>query len=171
MLLPFVRAGLAGRRPVQHARGFTLLELLVVLALLGLVVGTVALSLRDGATTRLEREADRLVTLLESARVEARGAGLPVYWEPVPELPGQPAGAQFRFVGLPGSVALPERFLNEGVQAAVQGPRALTLGPEPLIGAQRVTLSLEGRQITLATDGLQPFAVVATEAPGGTATR
>ena len=33
--------------------------------------------------------------------------------------------------------------------------------PEPIIGAQRVTLSLDAQRITLATDGLGPFAVAA----------
>lgn len=150
---------------MKPARGFTLLELLVVLSLMAVVVGTVALSLRDPALTRLEREADRLVALLESARVEARGAGLPVYWEPVEPQPGQPRTRDFRFVGLPGSVQLPERFLDPEVRAWV-GTGALRLGPEPVIGAQRVTLGLDGRQITLATDGLQPFAVVATQDSG-----
>jgi general secretion pathway protein H len=34
------------------------------------------------------------------------------------------------------------------------------LGPEPLIGAQRIVLSLEDRRLTLETDGLGPFEVV-----------
>ncbi|WP_240636116.1 prepilin-type N-terminal cleavage/methylation domain-containing protein [Caldimonas tepidiphila] len=151
---------------MKPARGFTLLELLVVLSLMAVVIGTVALSLRDPALTRLEREADRLVALLESARAEARGAGLAVYWTPIAPEPGQPATRDFRFVGLPESIRLPERFLDPEVRATIHGANALRLGPEPLIGAQRVTLRLEERQITLATDGLQPFAVVSTEAGG-----
>lgn len=140
----------------------------MVLALMGIVVGVMTLSLRDPAAAQLEREADRLAALLEAARAEAQGAGLAVRWEPVPPLPGQgAAGRQFRFVGLPASLALPDRFLDERVRAWIPGASALRLGPEPLIGAQRVTLSLDNRQITLATDGLQPFAVVSTEVPGG----
>lgn len=151
---------------MRTSRGFTLLELLVVMSLMAVVIGTVALSLRDPALSRLEREADRLVALLEAARVEARGAGLPVYWEPLEPRPGQPRTRDFRFVGLPGSVQLPETFLDPEVRAWTDAG-ALRLGPEPVIGAQRVTLGLEERRITLATDGLQPFAVVATDAGGG----
>ena len=47
--------------------------------------------------------------------------------------------------------------MNEGVQARIVGARALLLGPEPLIGAQRVELTLGDRHITVATDGLAPF--------------
>ena len=43
------------------------------------------------------------------------------------------------------------------------GARAVVLGPEPLIGAQRIVLRLRDQRLTLATDGLGPF-VVAPEA-------
>ncbi len=36
----------------------------------------------------------------------------------------------------------------------------LTLGPEPLIGAQRVRLRQGARQVLVGTDGLQPFALL-----------
>ena len=39
------------------------------------------------------------------------------------------------------------------------GQPPLRLGPEPLIGAQRITLQLDGQQRVLSTDGLAPFAV------------
>ena len=37
--------------------------------------------------------------------------------------------------------------------------RAVVLGPEPLIPAQRIVLNLQDRRLTLATDGLGPFEV------------
>jgi penicillin amidase len=40
------------------------------------------------------------------------------------------------------------------------GAQVLVLGPEPLIAAQRLVLQQGDRQLTLATDGLSPFAVV-----------
>ena len=43
------------------------------------------------------------------------------------------------------------------------GARAVvTLGPEALIGPQRILLSLDDRRLVLATDGLGPFTVVDT---------
>jgi general secretion pathway protein H len=43
----------------------------------------------------------------------------------------------------------------------VIGARAVRLGPEPLIGAQRIVLNLGDQRLVLATDGLGPFAVAA----------
>jgi general secretion pathway protein H len=53
---------------------------------------------------------------------------------------------------------LPQNWLTPDIAAEVVGRRGLVLGPEPLIGAQRVTLRLGDRRLTLATDGLSPFA-------------
>lgn len=144
------------------ARGFTLLELMIVLSLLAVVVATVTLSIRDPSATQLEREAERLSALLEAGRAESRTSGVAVRWQPVRN--PEEGGDQFRFVGLPDAVALPTRWLNEGVRADIIGSPLITLGPEPIIGAQRITLSLDDRRVSLATDGLQPFAIV-PEAP------
>ena len=61
-------------------------------------------------------------------------------------------------VGLATS-ELPSHWLNPGVSAEVVGARALVLGPEPLIGAQTIVLSLDDKRLLLATDGLGPFVV------------
>jgi general secretion pathway protein H len=39
----------------------------------------------------------------------------------------------------------------------------VSLGPEPLIGAQRVVLRLADQKLELRTDGLGPFTVVSDE--------
>jgi general secretion pathway protein H len=72
---------------------------------------------------------------------------------------GDPA-VDFRFVGLPPSDKMPQRWLDRATHADVAGARAVVLGPEPLIGAQRIVLSLEDHRLVLATDGLGPFVVV-----------
>src|SRR5438128_3651594 len=64
-----------------RTRGFTLIELMVVMALIAVAVGMVALSLRDPAADQLDREAVRLAALLESARAESRTAGVPLRFE------------------------------------------------------------------------------------------
>ena len=46
-------------------RGFTLLELLVVMAIVALVSAGVGFAMRDASLTQLERDADRLSALLE----------------------------------------------------------------------------------------------------------
>ncbi len=143
----------AGRRAM---RGFTLIELMVVVALIAIASAVVSLALRDPASTRLDHEAARLVALLEAARTEARASGLPASWEPRPV---QVGAEGFRFVGLPASSELPSHWLNPGVSAEVVGARALVLGPEPLIGAQTIVLRLDDQRVLLATDGLGPFVV------------
>ena len=143
-------------------RGFTLIELLMVLVIIAIASSVASLALRDPAATRLEQEASRLVALLEAARTEARASGLAARWEPHPE---QADAAGFRFIGLPPAADLPSHWLAEGVTAEVLGARAIVLGPEPLIGAQRIVLRLDAQRLTLATDGLGPFTVVTEGAP------
>jgi general secretion pathway protein H len=143
--------------PGGRARGFTLIELLVVVALVAIAAGVAAFALPDGRQRQLEQEAARLAVLLESARADARASGLAVRWEPAAADASD--GAAFRFIGLPPSGSLPQRWLGEGVSAEVIGARAVRLGPEPLIGAQRIVLRLGERRLDLATDGLGPFVV------------
>ena len=152
--------------PPRH--GFTLIELLLVLLLIALASGLVSLSLRDAGQVSLEREAQRLAALLEAGRAEARATGVAVRFELVGQgeraATAEQADAQFRFTGLapgslPGSGNSPGRWLDPAVAAQIDNASALRLGPEPLIGAQRITLRLDGQTRVLATDGLAPFAV------------
>lgn len=145
----------------RASRGFTLIELMIVVSLIAIVSAVAVLALRDPSSTQLEREAARLSALLETARAEARAAGVLVQWVPDAE------ARSFRFVGLPPALGLPSGWLGDGVTAEVRVPAGLTraavLGPEPVIGPQRIVLRLADQHLTLATDGLGPFAVVADD--------
>nr|WP_295079628.1 prepilin-type N-terminal cleavage/methylation domain-containing protein [uncultured Roseateles sp.] len=138
------------------SRGFSLIELLVVVAMIAIAAATVSLSLRDPAAAQLEREAERLVALFETARAESRAAGLNVQWAPV-ELAG--SADQFRFIGLPARIQLPRRWLGEVVNVEIANGRSVRLGPEPMIGAQQLRLRLGNQQLSLSTDGLAPFEI------------
>ena len=144
-----MRAGTACRA----VRGFTLVELLVVLFLIGLATGVASLALRDPTASRLDQEAARLGALLEAGRAESRATGVAVRFE----LADPGAAQAFRFVGLPNSPDRQQQWLNPGLKAHIVGATALVLGPEPLIGAQRIELRLGERHLVLATDGLAPF--------------
>jgi general secretion pathway protein H len=144
-------------------QGFTLLELMVVVAIIALATATVSLALPDSNRDRLETEALRLSALLESARAQSRTSGVPVYWRSTSE--------GFEFLGLstrkdaPNPLAGTRSWLQADTRAQVVLPADtanLVLGPEPLISAQRLQLQLGTQTWTRATDGLGPFAV----APG-----
>lgn len=149
------------RAAPQAERGFTLIELMVVVTLIAIASAVASLALRDPAATQLEREGARLAALLESARAEARSAGVAVVWVPHPAGEGNAGG--FEFVGLPAKLALADDWLDGAVSAEVRTDRGaaagVVLGPEPVIGAQRIVLRLDNQRLTLATDGLGPFSV------------
>jgi general secretion pathway protein H len=149
-----------GSKPA--AGGFTLVELLVVLVLIGLASGLAGLAMRQSDEARLEREAGRLSALLEGARAEARASGVAVRFVLREGSDTDPAPG-FRFIGLHPERQPPTHWLEPGTRARIEGSPALRLGPEPLIGAQRIVLTLGDRQLVLATDGLAPFTVAATE--------
>lgn len=136
----------------------------MVIALIAVAAGVVSLALRDPAGTRLDTEAQRLSALLESARAESRASGLPVVW--VPSRLDDEVDFRFAFVLGAGTqpMDMPTRWLDPQVRAEVIGAQAVQLGPEPLIGAQRIVLRLADRRVQLATDGLAPFTVVGEQA-------
>jgi len=61
----------------QDLRGFTLLELMVVLVIVGVMASLARLAVPDGARTRLDAEAQRLVHTLDACRRGAVLSGVP----------------------------------------------------------------------------------------------
>lgn len=138
-----------------RTRGFTLLELLLVVAIIAVASAGVGFALRDSVQSSLERDAQRLAALFESARAQSRASGVAVRWRTATpdEMPG------FRFEGLPVKT-LPENWLSP--HTSVQTPITLWLGPEPIIEPQIITLissQQPGLSVHVSTDGLRPFAV------------
>ncbi|MGH8832147.1 MAG: prepilin-type N-terminal cleavage/methylation domain-containing protein [Polaromonas sp.] len=136
--------------------GFTLLELLVVISIIAIASAGVSFAIRDSAQTALEREGERLAALLETGRALSRTSGRALRWRDTPQ--------GFRFEGADAD-KLPANWLSP--HTAVQwdarvNPRVLTLGPEPIIEPQGVTLVQDGRMLRVGTDGLHPFALQAT---------
>jgi general secretion pathway protein H len=149
----------SGDRPARLMNGFTLLELLVVLCIVGIAFAGVIQVLPSAAQVHVERDARRLAALLDGARAQSRTTGRAVRWQ---------AGERgFDFVGLePGS--LPDQWLDS--DTVVPPGVALELGPEPIIAPQSVTLRSRAQADVawqVATDGLRPFRVEAGQADAG----
>jgi general secretion pathway protein H len=157
---------------MQRQQGLTLLELLVVLAIIGFAVAGVSLSLRDSSQTQIEREAQRLVAVLEAARAQSRTSGMALVWQPTAE------GFVIRpaLAGNPIAVRT-EKWLTLGTQALVSNAAQPTnnaapanlvvLGPEPILAPARITLRMAttnsakpAPSLSIGTDGLRPFQVM-----------
>jgi general secretion pathway protein H len=163
---------------MQRQQGLTLLELLVVLAIIGFAVGLVSLSLRDSSQTQLERESQRLVAVLEAARAQSRTSGVALIWQATPEgFVIRPAVASNLAQNNNPIAARTETWLSAGTQAVVSAATTSTnnaapanlvvLGPEPILAPSRITLSAAtantskpSPSLSIGTDGLQPFRVM-----------
>lgn len=159
MVKAVVKDGMPTSVPGSNRRrhsGFTLLELMVVIAMIAITTAVVSLAIPDPSATRLEREAARLIAQLEAARTQARAGAMTVLW--VPQANG--ADADYQFVGLPPALLPSLKWMEPEVTAKVVGAKSIVLGPEPVIGPQQVVLSLLDRQIIIGTDGLAAFDVV-----------
>ncbi|HXE23026.1 MAG TPA: prepilin-type N-terminal cleavage/methylation domain-containing protein [Rhodoferax sp.] len=144
-------------------KGFTLLELLVVVAIIAIASAGVGFALRDSSQTQLQREGQRLAALLDAGRAQSRATGVPIVWHTTRD--------GFVFDGATAQ-SLPEHWLGAGVEvvsaSTIIGSQAtLTLGPEPIIAPQDVVLGLAGQQqsVRIATDGLRPFSVQPENTP------
>ena len=166
---------------MQRQHGLTLLELLVVLAIIGFAMAGVSLSLRDSSQTQLEREAQRLVAVLEAARAQSRTSGIALIWQPTPEgfvirpalTPNAAQGNNTVITATPSNATNPiaartETWLTAGTQAAISTASAssaaltnntaptnlVVLGPEPILTPARITLSVTAANNTKATPAL-----------------
>ena len=133
----------------QRHRGFTLMELLVVISLMALVSVGVVFAMGDNSQDQLQREGQRLAAQLEAARAQSRASGQAARW--------RADSSGFVVEGLQGG-SRHSAWLNPPVATRTSGD--IVLGPEPLIGTQTIAISHPQRSantVVIATDGVRPF--------------
>jgi len=139
-------------------RGFTLIEMLVVLMIMGLFVGLVSTITRPDDRALLRLEAERLSQLLDFAATEARLTGKPIAWT------ADESGYRFwrggddgSWIEVRDSELLRARTLPQGV--AVSGFRVENMRPQ---GSMRLEFTPQGSSLafTIAMSiGAQSYAV------------
>ncbi len=150
----------------RRAAGFTLLELLVVLVIVGIVLGAVALNATPGDRQLLQNEAQRVALLLQLARDEAIVRNRPIAFEA--------DDYRYRFLVRQGDGWQPladdgllreREFRHAPLALALvpasseQRPLRIVFGKEPVDKSFALTLALGSQAATIRADGIGNFTV------------
>ncbi len=150
-------------------RGFTLLEMMVVLVLASIMLSFAAVQLMPDEQAQLHDEAERLAFLMEQAGASARAGGQALAWSG--------SGGEFRFWNrnkqggwqrVEQDALLHPRTLPDGVRIAAmeidgradKPGEMLLLSPETAAQMFRIRLVSGERQLTIAGDGMGAVSVV-----------
>jgi type II secretion system protein H len=141
-----------------HCAGFTLIEILVAMAIISVLSVVLVLAAAPGEAAQARTEARRLAALLELALGEARANGQSIAWLPLPdgyaflrkgedgEWQGFPADSPYRRRSLPAGVSLGAVQLD--AQPLRRGER-IVITPYGLGAAIQATIAGGGASITL----------------------
>lgn len=149
------------------ARGFTLLELLVVLVIAGMLLGLVSFNAMPSERQILQNDAQRIALLLQTARDEAILRNRPILFEA--------DGERYRFLirndnkwePLAQDDLLREREFKrspiglalEPRQAEQAMPLRVVFGREPVDKPFVMTLSYGDQQVAIRADGIGHYVV------------
>lgn len=147
------------RKPATRTRtflncGFTLIELMLVLLVLALSSSLVVMSTRDTPQQTLEREADRLVNVLEAARAQARSNSTALLWQ------SDTQGYVVRALTDPEPLLQVHTWYSPGTRSE---PSTWVISAEPVQSAVRLTLLIDNapsQPLSIATDGVASFQVL-----------
>lgn len=159
--------GQQGLNCPQLSRGFTLLELLVVMVIVGITLGAVSFNAIPSEQQVLQNDAQRIALLLQSARDEAILRNRPVAFEA--------DSVAYRFLvrennswqTLDGDELLRERqFKRSPISLSIMPPMAdqkatlhIIFGREPVGIPFVLTLAIGNTQVSIHADGIGHFVV------------
>ncbi|MBT0569155.1 hypothetical protein KIK84_02345 [Curvibacter sp. CHRR-16] len=147
-------------RPVpkrKQALGFSLLEMLLVVSIVGFASTLVVLALRDAGQNRLSQLGLQVAASIEKARAQSRAQNTPLWWRTTStgyaiSATAKPAN---RWNQDKDAVPWPDPDLQSDSEPVL-------LGPEPVLQPTRIRLWLRSdpaHSVELSTDGLLPFAL------------
>lgn len=160
--------------PGNRAQGFTLLEILVVMVVIGVVVAAIQLNLFSDNARRLHNEGERLAALLTALADESVTSGQPLavsfsesgyaFWErddaPIPgwrSRPGDELFADRRFTSDIRVVEL--RVRRQPLPLGEKEPARVVFSPAGLFAPFSVLLALEDLRVRVASDAVGKLSV------------
>ncbi len=156
----------------RHTRGFTLIEMLVVLVIMGLMVGLVSAVVRPDDAGLVRLEAERLAQLLDLAGSEARLTGNSIAWTADGpgyrfwRLSGDGDWAELRDSDLLRARTLPASMNISNLKVEnmpVRGPMRLQFGPDDATLSFSIELSLAAAQYTVVSSPVGQLRVMPGE--------
>jgi general secretion pathway protein H len=154
-------------RPARRSAGFTLVEIMVVMVIIGITLGLVSLNAIPSPHQDLQNEAQRLTLLLQLARDEAIVRNRPVTFEATPERYHFLVRNETRWDPIVGDDLLRERDFKNGpltllldpASAGTVNPLRITFGREPVDKPFVLVLATGGSRVAIRADGVGHFTV------------
>ncbi|MES2319798.1 MAG: GspH/FimT family pseudopilin [Pseudomonadota bacterium] len=154
-------------QPGRAMRGFTLVELMVVLAIIGIALGMVSLNAMPSASQNLHGEARRIALLLQLARDEAIVRNRLVAFEADPDNYRFLVRNEMRWDLVTNDDLLRERAFKGGpiklsidpASAGPGNPMRITFGREPVDKPFVLTMGIGEDRVAIRADGIGHFVV------------
>lgn len=155
------------RRPMRRDGGFTLVEIMVVMVIIGITLGMVSVNVLPSPRQDLQAEARRLSLLLQLARDEAIVRNRPITFEATPERYHFLVRNETRWDLITNDDVLRERefknaplsLLLNPTSAGTIDPLRITFGREPVDKPFTLTLASGNNQVAIQADGIGHFTV------------
>ena len=147
--------------------GFTLVEIMVVLVIIGVTLGLASLNAIPSPRQDLQKEAQRIALLLQLARDEAIVRNRPVAFEATPDRYHFLVRTETRWEPIANDDLLRERdftnapltLLLDPTTAGTLNPLRITFGNEPVDKPFILTLASGKDRVAIRADGVGHFTV------------